>query len=343
MDLDAFDPERFRIQLLHDFKESLQEVWDDSPGIKHRNSRQSLSDFGHSSGSASFSELLQQLESAHLQLVAQLRDQISELEQSASVAPHVFSDQSYTINKQPVSTVVNIDEDNSGLILDERQVLPALPAGYKGEPAIVKEVKKEFSTVQFDDRPSQELAVEKASKQMNGTEELALKVTAVSARGLRKADGGTHELSASVCECHIKGQEGSGFRTRAIKKSHDPEWAHDEVLPDYVFGDDLTFTVFEQNVGKTDLLGTADLESSEFTLEGFEGELELIDAKGHGNAYLQVKIATAPKGPDVLVLPVCQKKKTHRGSARHRASTAPTAGAGRQSAHHAAGARTARC
>jgi hypothetical protein len=158
-----------------------------------------------------------------------------------------------------------------------------------------------------------------ASRRPEGND-MAIKVTVVDAAGLRKGERAMQEISA-FCVCGIRGKDACGFTTLAARKTNTPEWAHDEVLPDYENGDILTFAVFDKDWhGNTELLGTVELESSQFLPHGFDGDLDLTDMKGGNASTLRIKVAAVSKGIEIAVLPMCLKqKRIVRGPQKSRA------------------------
>jgi len=133
-----------------------------------------------------------------------------------------------------------------------------------------------------------------------------LKLTIVSARGLRDADWvpGAGK-SDPYCTCEIAGKPKEKLHTKVINDNLDPVWEHQGELPGFRPGDTLVFKVYDKDLAKSDLLGQLKLESAEFYPHGFEGEKPLADAgKGH-HAYLKLKIhpTMAPTGASSAQLP----------------------------------------
>lgn len=95
------------------------------------------------------------------------------------------------------------------------------------------------------------------------------------ARGLRKADW--RGLSDPYCVCEITNKRGSKFQTSVIGRTLNPDWEHEEIVPEYIPGDSITFTVYDKDkwLKKDDVLGTATLKDWQFYPYGFHGEVEL--------------------------------------------------------------------
>jgi len=120
---------------------------------------------------------------------------------------------------------------------------------------------------------------------------IRLRVTIISARGLRNAD--SLGLSDPFCTCHIPGKNWTKFQTAVIDNQLSPIWNEEHVINDYVPGDPIEFNVLDEDAGDTegDLLGRATLASTSFYPEGFEGDVNLSEAgKGH-RAVLRVKVS----------------------------------------------------
>merc|ERR1719410_2815743 len=119
-----------------------------------------------------------------------------------------------------------------------------------------------------------------------------LKLTVVSARGLRDADwlpGSGKSDPYCVCEIAGKPREAK-LTTKVINDNLDPVWEHHGELPGYRPGDTLVFRVYDKDVAKSDSLGLLHLESAKFYPQGFEGELPLADAGKGIKAYLKLRI-----------------------------------------------------
>jgi len=122
-----------------------------------------------------------------------------------------------------------------------------------------------------------------------------LKVTMVSARGLRQADWGILGFGNPnpFCKCEIQGKPQAKIKTSVEKKTMEPSWGHESDFPDYVHGDVLMFTVWDKDRLKSDdLLGKAYLACGQFIEAGFDGELRLAEAGKDIQAFVRVKVQT---------------------------------------------------
>ena len=115
-----------------------------------------------------------------------------------------------------------------------------------------------------------------------------LKVTIVSARGLRNADW--VGKSDPYCICEVSGRSGSRIETKVVTDNLSPEWHHEAVLTGYCAGDELHFIVKDKDPLKTDdPLGSVTLATGELIANGFEGELALTGTGAGDAAHLTVK------------------------------------------------------
>jgi len=125
-----------------------------------------------------------------------------------------------------------------------------------------------------------------------------LKVTILSATGLRAADWGFMGGGKSdpFCRCEIRDKPEFKFETRHINKTLDPVWNEEHELPVYAQGDDLDFQVFDYDRGSAaDLLGRITLAGRDFDREGgFEGELRLLESGKGSQAKLSVRVEVLP-------------------------------------------------
>lgn len=116
-----------------------------------------------------------------------------------------------------------------------------------------------------------------------------VKVTIVSARGLRNAD--FVGKSDPYCECEVLGKSTSKLATAIIDDNLNPQWNYEAEITGYNVGDVLTFTVKDKDYIKSDdVLGRATLRTPQFLEAGFEGELPLSEAGKGVEAYLNVKV-----------------------------------------------------
>jgi len=136
---------------------------------------------------------------------------------------------------------------------------------------------------------------------------IAIKVTIISANGLRRADWLPGEASTPYCICDIPGKPASSFRTRVRERTLNPIWRHEQVLLDYEAGDSLTFSVFDKDWGKEDdLLGTIDFESTQFLPEGLTGEFKLTQTGKDEPATIKLNVQVVARAGPVEVLRVWQ-------------------------------------
>jgi hypothetical protein len=100
-------------------------------------------------------------------------------------------------------------------------------------------------------------------------------------KGLRNAD---HlpgmGVSDPYCICKMPSKPDFEIRTKTINDQLDPVWDHRVEIHDYMQGDPLLFSVYDDDWVKSDILGELTLESSQFFPGGFNGELPLKVAKG---------------------------------------------------------------
>lgn len=130
-------------------------------------------------------------------------------------------------------------------------------------------------------------------------EQTPLKVWILGASGLRDADWVPGSgVSDPYCICELQGKpESAKIQTQVIQNDCNPTWNYEAALPDYEFGDDLVFKVYDKDTGKSDdFLGTLTLPNDFFHPHGFEGELPLEDAGKGITATLKLRIAaTVPE------------------------------------------------
>jgi len=122
-----------------------------------------------------------------------------------------------------------------------------------------------------------------------------LKLTIVSARGLRDADwvpGAGKSDPYCVCEIAGKPKEAK-VQTKVINDNLDPVWEHHAEIPGFRQGDTLVFKVWDKDLAKSDFLGELRLESAQFYPHGFDSELPLANAGRAIKAYLKLKIQPA--------------------------------------------------
>eukprot|EP00413_Alexandrium_margalefii_P049287 CAMPEP_0204610238 /NCGR_PEP_ID=MMETSP0661-20131031/61401_1 /ASSEMBLY_ACC=CAM_ASM_000606 /TAXON_ID=109239 /ORGANISM="Alexandrium margalefi, Strain AMGDE01CS-322" /LENGTH=367 /DNA_ID=CAMNT_0051622043 /DNA_START=67 /DNA_END=1170 /DNA_ORIENTATION=- len=124
-------------------------------------------------------------------------------------------------------------------------------------------------------------------------------VTVVGARGLRSSDWlpGTGKPDCYV-EMRSKGE--LLHTTAVISNTCEPVWAEEKPLMEFEGGAPLEFSVYDKDLIGSDFLGRATLEAKDYASEGFNGEVQLRDAKAP-QAYLKVKVMMPgkdlPPGP----------------------------------------------
>jgi len=139
-----------------------------------------------------------------------------------------------------------------------------------------------------------------------------LKITIVSARGLRDADwlpGAGKSDPYCVCEIAGKPKEAK-IQTKVINNNLNPVWEHDAEVSGFEQGDTLVFKVYDKDVLRSDLLGELHLDSAQFCPQGFEGELPLANAGKGINAYLKLKIQVGQE--EIKTQPGKEGKKKRR-------------------------------
>jgi pimeloyl-ACP methyl ester carboxylesterase len=127
---------------------------------------------------------------------------------------------------------------------------------------------------------------------LDGSKLQPLEVTIVRANGLKNTDSGVAgDVSDPYCMFEIVGKPSSTKYTEVIWNDLDPEWNHTEVMYAYVPGDQLSFVLWDLDMGFTcgDFLGNAYLQSEQFE-EGFEGQLPLKEGDADGQGSLTVKV-----------------------------------------------------
>jgi len=117
-----------------------------------------------------------------------------------------------------------------------------------------------------------------------------VRIIIVGARALRKAD--LHGHSDPYCECVIPNKKKMKCKTPVMHNQENPVWNFTHEFTDFDPGDSLVFNVWDIDVSGDDHLGDASLQYSQFSPDGFSGELELADPKlkAGKKAFLIVKI-----------------------------------------------------
>jgi len=123
-----------------------------------------------------------------------------------------------------------------------------------------------------------------------------LRMVIVGARGLRDADWvpGTGK-SDPYCTCEVLSRpEATKVQTSVINDTCEPTWDHEAEIAGFQPGDVLVFKVYDQDLGKSDFLGTVSLKSEQFYPGGFDGDVPLADAGKGIQAFLKLKIPPVP-------------------------------------------------
>jgi len=122
-----------------------------------------------------------------------------------------------------------------------------------------------------------------------------LKLKIIGARGLRDSDWFMGSSDAYVV-CEIPNKPNSKVKTN-VSQDGDPMWNHEAKITGYIVGDSLSFTVWDDDTYKDDIIGKVVLDSAKFNPGGFEGELPLEDPANKGRkAFLRIKVGTASVG-----------------------------------------------
>jgi hypothetical protein len=272
---------------VHDIKEAIQEFYE--TGV---------------SGGDSFSDVLRQLESAHLSEVSHLKGLLKSYEVSNSFSPDdidtpidpLLHPESVVISKD---TVVDLDSAFQAKVpVHQSEGASSMHSSVmnghmqKSMSIHTSEGPKSIASasIHFDAKPISAA----------GSGDIAIKVTIAT---LIVAEG-LPDMQSPYCVCTIRSKPDSGFRTNEHhRRTRNPSWHHEEVLEEFDAGDVLSFRLFEKD--GVEVLGEADVYCSQFLASGFHGEIEL-EGKGH-KSFLQIKISVAPKGDHIAVLPICRK------------------------------------
>jgi hypothetical protein len=141
-----------------------------------------------------------------------------------------------------------------------------------------------------------------------------IKVTIVSAQGLRNADW--TGKSDPYCTVTVSGNMSSTFKTRVINDALNPVWNELHEMPGYRKHDMLEIAVYDyDDKGRCsfnwndDFLGSVTVPSELFHPDGFEGDLHLNKCGFGKAAMLRVKIEKPEELTDRL---------TAKSSTRHR-------------------------
>merc|ERR1712032_1250229 len=114
-----------------------------------------------------------------------------------------------------------------------------------------------------------------------------LQITFVSARSLRNADWVGKSDPYVIAE--VPARPGTKIQTRVIENKLDPEWNEELDMPEYHVGDPLRFTVKDQDLVGSDMLGCVVLMPDQVK-DGFEEEVKLKCTGHTGDSFLKLKI-----------------------------------------------------
>jgi len=121
---------------------------------------------------------------------------------------------------------------------------------------------------------------------------LKLKVTIISAKDLRNADGG-RGISDPYCTLEVVGKPHTKAQTRVISDTLSPAWNEVREVVDFTPGDTLKFEIRDQDIGSKEpdeLLGRVSLSMEQFIPSGFDGELTLQSAGRGQHATIRLRI-----------------------------------------------------
>merc|ERR1712050_260516 len=117
-----------------------------------------------------------------------------------------------------------------------------------------------------------------------------LKITILSARGLRDAD---FLPGAGKCDPYaiveIEGKPETKLVTHTVTNTNNPVWNFEAVMPGYVLGDTIVISVFDKDPLKDDFLGRVVLVKEQF-INGLAGDLKLDLAGKDTDAYISIQI-----------------------------------------------------
>ncbi|CAK0910775.1 unnamed protein product [Prorocentrum cordatum] len=159
-----------------------------------------------------------------------------------------------------------------------------------------------------------------------------LRVTMLSAQGLERPGMCTSPPEA-CCVCEVKGKPRTRFQTH-VEADADPVWNYPEVLTEFMPGDTLTFSVYDEHEGTMGdrLLGRATLPSNRFYPQGFEGTLVLAEASKGSRATVAVRVdvlgATQPVGGFAHPMSRSPSRRRNNNAARGLVCYAQSATAG---------------
>jgi len=122
------------------------------------------------------------------------------------------------------------------------------------------------------------------------THKVSVKIT--SAANLRNADVGFRNKSDPYCVVEIQGKPASQIKTAVVNDNLNPVWNFQGELAEFEEGNALIFNVFDDDYGKDDHLGKAELTSAQ-VLAGFSGQLPL-ETKDKQQASITISVQVQP-------------------------------------------------
>jgi Ca2+-dependent lipid-binding protein len=119
-----------------------------------------------------------------------------------------------------------------------------------------------------------------------------VKVSIVSAKGLRNADCALAGKSDPYCICEVTGKSDTKIETAVVPDKLNPEWNFEGEINGFRLNNSLTFTIKDKDpVKPDDILGKATLTTEQFLANGFDAELPLVETGDGIKAVLAVKVA----------------------------------------------------
>lgn len=200
--------------------------------------------------------------------------------------------------KEGESLVFKVLQDNNGkdqpLMSKVLKCEEFYPHGFAGELDLVPEGKG--LKIDPDMKPVLEVLISdsegKYPKMMLSDGKLEVRILA--ARNLPASDVYLLAQASSdpYVRCEVANKPQSGrFRTKTVDKSLFPVWNHQHRMRGYEKGDNLVFTIYDEDqFTADDVLGHAMLKSSQFHDTGFLGELRLEDCDEE--SYLKVQVSS---------------------------------------------------
>jgi len=259
--------------------------------------------------------------------VAELRGEIEKLQEATGIpSPSPCEDESTIVPLSQGETECDVSVViNAGISTSSGCKLDAPPFGGDGDLPNEADALEEIIEEAYEGPLVKHVLTDGSSKEEANEPyyeslkegDVAIKVKMTSAKALRRADWAPGGLSTPFCTCEIVGKRDTTITSRTVDRTLDPAWHHEEVMPDYEPGDIFRFTVYDEDwSGSSDLLGTVDLDSAQFSLTDkicFRGDLPLTEA-GKDDAQIKVEIARAYKGADILLLKNWQDESFNIGA-----------------------------